>query len=224
MIAQPMPPSPEPQHIAVADVSLPAAFSDPRFEELFKLHNSSIKKNLTYLSGDEVLAEEAMLDGFMSLAGPVHWPKVISGAILNPRAFTMKLAENKLRNSLRSYLRTAAHEPVMAMPDDLVDLQSTYSVPWYLSPERSAHVHEIRSLLRVVMPRLYRTKPNQAITVCLRYLDEYEIFEVADMLQAKPSTVRSNLRFGLKSLRELILEFEAEVSMSRQGDQERSIG
>lgn len=223
MIAQPMPPNPEPQRVVVAEV--PDAFYDARFETLFKQYGPQIKKTLAYLSGDEVLAEEAMMDGFLELAKPAHWSKIISGSILNVRAYAMKCAENKLANSVRSYLRATAHEAELTELTelDLSALERSYSTPWHEDPERRAQVQEIRSLFRVVIPRLYDAKPTQAVTVCLRYLDEYDISEVAQALNVNQNTVRSNLRYGLKSLRELIIEFEAEVGQFHHGDPGRSI-
>jgi RNA polymerase sigma factor (sigma-70 family) len=150
-------------------------------EALFRTEYVRLVRALAVAAGDADRAADAVQDAFVQASR--HWASIADYD--DPARWLRRVAVNRLRNHHRDGRRRsarverAAAEPVATVADQ---------DPAVLD-------------LRAAIARL----PNgQRLAVCLHYLADLPVAEIADLLGVAPGTVKSQLADGRKNLNHLL--------------------
>jgi RNA polymerase sigma-70 factor (ECF subfamily) len=159
---------------------------DDELEGLFRTEYPRLVRALAVSCGDADRAADAVQDAFVQASR--HWSRISSYA--DPAQWLRRVALNRLANRSRDQVRhaarvrrAAAEPPVPTAPTDpvVVDLRAALS----------------------------RLPEGQRLAICLHYLADLTVAEVAGLLGVADGTVKSQLSDGRKNLN-LFLEVNDE--------------
>lgn len=155
-------------------------------ETLFNKYQSSVYQTAYGVMRDAQVAEEVLQDVFFRL---YRFADKINVALpLAPWLYrvTINLCYNRLKG-----LRMWA--------DSFHELAERLFAPQHQSPERAAEQHECQAVLQNALREL---DPKQRAVLVLRYLHDYNIAEIAQILGLPEGTVKSRLFHARKVLRQ----------------------
>ena len=143
------------------------------FESLFQREFDRSVRQLALLAGPEAAAD-AVQEAF--IVADRQWSAV--GTLDDPGAWIRRVAVNKLLNQARSSRRSLRREELVAEVELVTDL-----IP------------------DVDLTRAVRSLPDQQrYAVCLHYMADLSVKEVADILSLSPGTVKSHLHDARRGL------------------------
>lgn len=147
---------------------------DEAFAALFERERAPMVRLAYLLVGDEARAEEVVQEAFVAVL--TRWRRID-----NPGAFLRRCVVNGAKGSLRSRAREQRRqrELVDGRPDTAVDLGA-----------------------RELLDALAVLAPTRRAVVVLRFYGHLTHDEIAEALQLRVGTVKSNLHRGLAQLRE----------------------
>jgi RNA polymerase sigma-70 factor (ECF subfamily) len=145
------------------------------FDALFRTTYPTLVRALS-VAADGGAAADAVQDAFVQAS--LHWPRV--GRLDNPAAWVRRAAINRLANHRRGLRRRAAavarlHPVDEAATIDPADL-------------------DLAAALRALPQK-------QRMVVCLHYLADLSVAEIADSMGVAEGTVKSNLHDARRALR-----------------------
>jgi RNA polymerase sigma-70 factor (ECF subfamily) len=155
-------------------------------ETLFNKYQASVYQTAYGVTRDAQVAEEVLQDVFFRL---YRFADRINGALpLAPWLYrvTINLCYNRFKG-LRMWT------------DSFHELAERLFAPPHESPERAAEQHELQALLQAALGEL---EPKQRAVLVLRYLHEYNIGEIAEIMGLPEGTVKSRLFHARKVLRQ----------------------
>lgn len=149
------------------------------FEDYVARHRRALFRFAAVLCGSPRLAEDVVSDALG--AAFERWERI--GGLEHPHAYVRKMV-------LTGYLGWRRRAQRLAVRADLTDL-----VP--AAPDH-ADAHADRAHLAAEIRRL---PPKQRAAIVLRYFEELEYAEIAELLGSGENAVRSNISRGLAHLR-----------------------
>jgi RNA polymerase sigma-70 factor (ECF subfamily) len=155
-------------------------------ETLFNKYQASVYQTAYGVTRDAQVAEEVLQDVFFRL---YRFADRINGALpLAPWLYrvTINLCYNRFKG-LRMWT------------DSFHELTERLFAPPHESPERTAEHNELHTLLQEALREL---EPKQRAVLVLRYLHEYNIGEIAEIMGLPEGTVKSRLFHARKVLRQ----------------------
>jgi len=88
--------------------------------------------------------------------------------------------------------------------------ECSYDDAW-MTPDRDFEERAVvRDLAVQIKAEVARLAPRQRTILSLHLFREMRLVEIAELLEMKPATVRSNLHFGLQNLRQRLKEHQIE--------------
>lgn len=162
---------------------------DEGFEALVRSHQrivySTVLRACAHPVDAEDLAAQTFLRAYTALLG-YDETRIMA---LQPRPWLVTIALNIWRNAVRDSTRQPSQVP----------LERAAHLPVNgATVEQVAEHHEDR---RHLAPMVARLPENQRVAVVLRYVCEFSIAEIADILRCPTATVRSHIFRGLQRLR-----------------------
>jgi RNA polymerase sigma-70 factor, ECF subfamily len=166
---------PAPAQVVAAAASTEADLVRSSFDDLFRSTYPKLVRALSVAS-DGGAAADAVQDAFVQ--ANLHWRRV--GQLDNPGAWVRRVAINRLANHRRGLRRRAAavariddREPTVSL--DPIDLDLAAAL---------------------------RTLPDkQRLAICLHYLADLSVADIAESLDIAEGTVKSNLHDARAALR-----------------------
>ena len=154
------------------------------FGALFDAHHTAVYRLALLLSGDPVVAEDAVAEAFART-----WPRWQRGEIRDPGPYLRRAVVNQVRGRFRRRV-LERREDVRRRGD-----------------ERGPRAHDDRTVDRDEMVRaLLRLPVRQRTAIVLRYYDDLSEAETAAVMGTSVGTVKAQVSRGLERLRTLLPE------------------
>lgn len=148
---------------------------DAAYTELFEREYTRLVAALGLAFGDVDVAADAVQDAFVQAHR--HWKRV--RGYDDPAAWLRRVATNRMRNALRGRRRQAAALPRLWYPE---------------STDLPVLGGEVAKLVRSL-------PPGQRVAICLYYVADLSVREVAAALAVSEGTVKSQLHDARRALR-----------------------
>ncbi len=155
-------------------------------EALFTKYQASVYQTAFGVTRDVQVAEEVLQDTFFRL---YRYADRINGELpLAPWLYrvTINLCYNRLKG-------------LRAWTDSFHELAERLFAPYHQSPERAAEQNELQALLQTALTDL---EPKHRAVLVLRYLHEYSVAEIAEIMGLPEGTVKSRLFHARKVLKQ----------------------
>jgi RNA polymerase sigma-70 factor (sigma-E family) len=153
---------------------------DQDFDEFVRAHQAGLVRYATLLSGSVAQAEDIVQDVLARLY--LRWDRVAS------RGSALGYTRRSVTNEYLSWRRRWATRHIqLAEPSEL---QGGLVDPWDGGRDEE------------LWQRLLRLPPQQRSAVVLRYYEDLDDEEIAEILGCRPVTVRTNISRGLATLRQ----------------------
>jgi RNA polymerase sigma-70 factor, ECF subfamily len=147
----------------------------PGFDDLFAREYARLVRALAIGCGDAEMAADAVQDAFVQAHR--HWRRV--AAYDDPAAWVRRVAINRLANQRRGRRRLDAALPRLWQPDEVE------------APRAASEVARVVAEL----------PPRQRLAVCLHYVADLSVADVAAALGVTEGTVKSQLHDARAALR-----------------------
>jgi RNA polymerase sigma-70 factor (ECF subfamily) len=166
-------------------------FDMAALEEIYDRYRSAIYAYALRILGKEALAEDCASETFSRFLTALHAGK---GPRDYLRAYLYRIAHNWITDYYRN-------NPIVdeEIPETIIDPVESY-------PE---HRIEIRSQQHEMQIALSRLTEEQRLVVTLRFIEAWEIPEVAAALQKPPGAVKALQHRAIENLRNYLSEREA---------------
>lgn len=178
------------QHASIAeDAALVFAVTQgdmTALETLFNKYQASVYQTAYGVTRDVHVAEEVLQDTFFRL---YRYADRINGDLpLAPWLYrvTINLCYNRLKG-------------IRAWTDSFHELAERLFAPYHQSPERTAEQNELQMLLQEALAEM---DPKHRAVLVLRYLHDYGINDIAEILGIPEGTVKSRLFHARKLLKQ----------------------
>lgn len=152
------------------------------FEEFAAARLAVLLRYAVVLTGDRQLAQDVVQE--VMARAQLKWATISRAEV--PEAYVKRM----VLNEYLSWRRTWATRNVQAVGEKLADLGSAH-------PDHAHRVVEADDLWR----RLAALPRKQRAVLVLRYYEQRDDAEIAELLGCAPATVRSNASKALKTLR-----------------------
>jgi RNA polymerase sigma-70 factor (ECF subfamily) len=159
------------------------------FEQLYELHRTAIFRTARLITGDTPTAEEILQETFLRAFKNIE--KFHEGVSLAPWLY--RVAVNL------AYDATTRQRRWMTAITNIVDWLVT---PVLETPEQRAETREIQELVQEAIGRL---DLKQRTVLALYYLQEFNLTEIAEILDCPVGTVKSRLHYARETLRRELL-------------------
>lgn len=160
------------------------------FETLYDLHKSSIYRTAVVITGDRMTAEEILQETFLRAFKHIH--RIHEGVSLAPWLY--RIAVNL------AYDLTARQKRGLKMINHLVE--RLLHAPSGLTPEQKIEEQELQS---IIYESINQLEFKQRATLVLFYLQDFNLNEIAEIMDCPAGTVKSRLYYARENLRRKLL-------------------